>query len=366
MAFLPFLSKKKPVEIERSSTTNSDGSTSVTTSFDVPAKTRPVRDDVLTVMDAALNRLGGNVMHAMDPTRIVPFDLGGPPVWSVGIVEVGGPTPYTLLLTYGFSHVFSPEEMREGLNHEFSLAVPKGTPLAPWADAFLRSQARYILTQGADIRPNDCVPFRGVPMTRIPFQPQHHAMMPDSTLVGMVATADPVLPRIATAHGDIEVRRLVGIDVLELDRAETWSPKGLIEELRKVNPLLLSDIGRRSFMENPTFRAAVDARAAREGSDVDGALFDLSWQPSGATVTVQLPTGRAAKRLAAALAGRVGFGRRLVAVSMKAPPIMFEPTAPAGLQVRSNGLLVGGGVESQHVAALLRALAAGQPTVALG
>lgn len=364
MAFLPFFSKKK-VDIEHSVRTNADGSSTVTTSFQVPSESRPVRSDVVELVDSALGRLGSDVLHAMDPRRIIPFELGGPPVWSVGMVEVGGPTPYTLLVTYGFSHVLSPEPMREGLNHEFSLAVPKGIPLAPWADAFLRHQTRYILTQGADIRPNDCIPLRGVPMTRVPFQPEHHAMMPNSSLVGVLATADPVLPRLSTPHGDIEVRRLVGIDALELDRAETWSPAAFIDELKKVNPLLLSDIGRGSFMEDAAFKAAVDARADAEGSTVDAALFDLSWQPAGASVTVHLPKGRAARRLSAALRGRVGFNRRLVAFSMKAPPIVFEPEQAPGLQVTQKALMVGGGLAGAHVAAIVQALARDAASVEL-
>ncbi len=365
MGLFSFLNKKQ-VEIERSVKTNTDGSTTHTTSFEVPSESRPVRTDVVTALDAALGALGSKVMHAMDPTRMIPFELGGPPVWSVGIVDVAGPRPYSLLVTYGFSHVLSPEPMREGMNHEYSLAIPQGTPLSPWADALLRHQTRYILGQGADIRPNDCVPLRGVPMTRVPFQPQHHAMMPDSTLVGIMCTPDPVLPTVATPHGPIEVRRLFGVDVLELDRAETWSIEGFIDELKTVNPLFLSDIARRSFMADPAFAARLDARAAKEGSDVDGALFDFAWRPSATGVTLQLPEGRAATRFASAIAGRVGFGRRLAAFSMKAPPLLFDPATPEGLKVTQQGVTIGGGKGSRVVEALTQALAAKRSSVELG
>jgi len=49
---------------------------------------------------------------------------------------------------------------------------------------------------------------------------------------------------VQTPDGTVVIRRLLGIDGLELDRAETWSPEGFIEELLEMNPLLLSDIGR--------------------------------------------------------------------------------------------------------------------------
>ncbi|MEC7522404.1 MAG: suppressor of fused domain protein [Myxococcota bacterium] len=352
--------------IERSTRKNADGSVAHTVSMRLgpDTQTRPVRDDVVTLLDHGLGRFG-EVMHAMDPSRIMSFASGGPPVWSVGIVEVGGDTPYTLLVTYGFSHILSPEPFREGLSHEYSLAVPKGTPISPWADAFLRHQCRYVLTQRADIRVNDCVPLRGVPMTRVPFQPEHHAMMPDSTLVGIVAAADPVLPRVSTPHGDIEVRRLIGIDQAELDRVETWDVAGFVEELRCINPLLLSPITRSSAMDYPPFAEKVNARAAREGSSMDGALFDFSWRPSGGGVTIALPHGRAARRLENGIRGRVGFGRRLVAVSQHSPPIVFDPAA-TGTRATQRELVIGGDTTSPHVAAILTALDAGHGEVGLG
>jgi Suppressor of fused protein (SUFU) len=239
---------KSPTEaVKTTLRTDSDGSKTVTTELTLGKEERPVRDDVVDAFDGALARLGGEVQHAMDPSRILSFMEGGPPIWSVGLVEVAGPRPYTLLLTYGFSHELSPESFRAPLHHEYSLAVPAGTPLQPWADALLRHLCRYILTQGADIQIDDCVPFRGVPMTRIPFQPQHQAMMPNSTLVGVLATPDPVLGTIITPAGPVEVRRLVGIDASELARANALRPNDFREAFTKLDPLLLSILERPSY-----------------------------------------------------------------------------------------------------------------------
>ncbi|MCB9618705.1 MAG: suppressor of fused domain protein [Sandaracinus sp.] len=335
----------------------------VTMSLGGDTKLRPVRDEVVSAVDAALGRFG-LVMHAMDPSRLVSFLDGGPPIWSVGIVEVGGDTPYTLLVTYGLSHVLSPEDFRRGIAHEYSLALPAGTPLSPWADAFLRHQCRYVLSQRADIRVGDCVPFRGVPMTRIPFQPAHHARMPDSTLVGIVATEDPVVPRIDTPAGPIEVRRLVGIDAAELDRVETWSVPGFVEELRSINPLLLSPIQRSSAMDYPPFAEKVNARAAREGSTMDAAVFELSWRPEGSGVLFALPTGRAAARLSAGIRGRLGFGRNLAAFSMQGPPTIFDPAQPPSVTPGPRGVVIGGGLNGP-AGLLLAALERGERSVRL-
>ncbi|MFT3712074.1 MAG: suppressor of fused domain protein [Archangium sp.] len=365
MGFLGKLFKSDPPRdaVKTSVQHNSDGSQTVRTEFSLKGgDTRPVRDDVVTLFDDALQSLGGNVMHAMDPSRLLSFEHGGPPIWSVGMVELPS---YTLLMTYGFSHALSPEKFREGLMHEFSFAVPKGTPLSPWADAFLRHQARYVLTQGSDIRPNDCVPFRGVAMTRIPFQPAHHAMMPDSSLVGMLATIDPVLPRIDTPHGAVEVRRLVCIDSRELDRAETWSAKGFLEELRKADPLLLSPLTRRCLLDDAGFGATVEKRFASEGSDIDAALFDLVWDETQDGVELHLPESKqGAERFANALRGRVGFGRKLVAFSMHAPPIVFTPGV-AQVVLTERSLEIGGDLSAGAPAQILSALLAGEASVRL-
>lgn len=370
MGFLGNLFGKKspPTDAVKTSVQeHADGSRTVKTEFSLKGgDVRPVRDDVVTALDDALERAGGGaqVMHAMDPSRLLSFENGGPPIWSVGMVEVPGARPYTLLMTYGFSHILSPEKFREGLNHEYSFAVPKGEPLSPWADAFLRHQTRYVLTQGADIRPNDCVPFRGVPMTRIPFQPAHHAMMPDSSLVGMLCTPDPVLPRIATPHGEVEVRRLVCIDEGELNRAETWSPKGFLEELLKVDPLLLSPLERETWLDTPSFEEAVERRFAAEGSDVDAAVFELDWESSEPGVaTVFLPEALGdAQRLMWALQGRVGFGRKLAAISMRAPPVHFIPGLPMVI-ARDNGLMIGGDLKDGPAGQVLRAIEAREDSV---
>lgn len=348
-------------KIKRKLTRHADGSETIETSFELTA-TRDVRDDVVTAIDAALERIGsGPVMHAMDPSRILPFSHGGPPVWSIGVVPVGD---YTLLVTYGFSEILDPA--RTGVRHEYSFAVPAGTPTSPWADALLRHQCRYILAQGSDIRVDDCVPFNGVPITCIPFQPEHHAMMPATALVGIVCTPDPALPRIDTSHGTIEVRRLVGVDQLELDRIETWSTRGFLEELRARDPQLLSPLARPSWMSDPAFRGRVETRAAEEGSEIDAAQFDLAWTVSERGVEIALPQGRAADRLREAIYGRVGFGRRLAAFSrVRSPMIAFDPAAPE-VEVFQDALVLGGGLDAPIIRALVGALEDGSPSLVIG
>lgn len=365
MGIFELLSGKLKPQVQPKSVEHAaDGTTTVTHQFTLEGEPRPVNDAAVTALDDALQALGGasaQVMHAMDLTRILSFEHGGPPVWSVAMVPVPGPRPYTLLLTYGFSHAVSPEPFRQTLHHEYTLAVPQGVPLAPWADAFLRYIARYVLTSGADVRPGDCVPLRAAPMTRTPFQPEHHAKLPESTLVGVVCTGDPVLPRVETPHGPIEVRRLVGIDVHELDRAETWSLDGFIDELKRADPLLLSPPVRPSLMDDAAFRARVDARAQAEGNQVNAALFDFEWKRSGAGAVIRLPSGREAKRLSMALEGRRQLGLPMMLHSLRSNSILADPGVD-GVQVHPQQLVLGDVALDE----LMAAVRAGDATFAIG
>ena len=215
----------------------------VTQSFTLDGPTRAVRDDVLTAMDDALGALGTEVMHAMDPVRIKTFAQGGPPVWSVGLTSVERPRPYTLFLTYGFSHQLSPEPDRAHISHELSLAVPKECPIDPWTVALLRHLARYVLTSGKELRVGDVMPCHA-PLTRVPFPPAIHPRMLTTSLDSVVVVPDPVLPSIATAHGPIEVRRIVGIDTQELNRLGPMRPATRAAARAQVDPLFLTDISR--------------------------------------------------------------------------------------------------------------------------
>jgi hypothetical protein len=204
---------------------------------------RPVRMDVVEAIDDVLKEVGNSeVMHAIDPTRIASFADGGPPVWSVGVVQVVGDQPYTLFVTYGFSHTLSPGAERNGIEHELSLAVPAHCETQPWAVALLRHLARYVLSSGNELMVGDVMPCHA-PITRIPFPPQHHGMVPATHLDSIVIVPDPLIGEIETAHGVIEVRRIVGVTINDLHRIGPTPPPARVSTLRSENPRALTNIG---------------------------------------------------------------------------------------------------------------------------
>ena len=327
-----------------------------------PDAIRPVNEQAASAIERALGQLG-QVVHAVDPARSVSFAAGGPPVWSVGFVTVAGPRPYTLLVTYGLSYTVSPERARSHVRYELSIAIPHDEPASPWGDAFLRAQAHYIVTQRAELTVGECVPFRGVPITKLAFAPEYQAMQPETSLVGILVAQDPVVPMIRSDAGDIEVRRLVGIDQFEIDRAVTWDPAAFLELVRGLDPLLLTSPRRSSYL--PQLAAAIEPRVQRDGSTVEGVLLDLRWQQLQRTVRIELPQGPAAQRVLAALRGRIGHGRKLVGYSTLSPQITFSP-GPAGMEVSPTGLDLAGDLTSPPISMVVEALVAGAPYVELG
>ncbi|PZR10507.1 MAG: hypothetical protein DI536_19900 [Archangium gephyra] len=84
MGFLGNLFKKSPPTdaVKSSVQDHADGSRTVRAEVTLRGEPRPVRDDVVTALDDALEGVGqgAQVMHAMDPSRLLSFENGGPPV----------------------------------------------------------------------------------------------------------------------------------------------------------------------------------------------------------------------------------------------------------------------------------------------
>jgi hypothetical protein len=66
--------------------------------------------------------------------------------------------------------------------------------------------------------------------------------MPDTAVDSIVVAPDPVIPFVDTPHGRIEVRRVVGVTMRELERLGPMPPAQRAQARAAVDPLLLTTI----------------------------------------------------------------------------------------------------------------------------
>jgi len=107
-----------------------------------------------------------------------------------------------------------------------------------WAIQVMNNLARYVFQSGRWFEENQYIPANG------PIR-----LNTDTKIVGFVFSLDPELGKIDTPHGEVSFLQLVGITESELDRLKanstTSEVKRLIDELKKENPLLITDLNRK-------------------------------------------------------------------------------------------------------------------------
>lgn len=173
---------------------------------------------------------------------------------TFGAVEVWGAAlatsrPHWHLVTCGlWKHGF-----------ELSLRVVRGRdePAPPaWALALLQRQVQRALAD--DAAPPDA--------TWCLEEPE--PMAPESELGALTFTHDAALPALEAPQRRATVWQLVPLTRDEARLVREWSPSGLVELLRAVDPLLIADPERGSLLQSPRARLAIEQRVAREGSSL--------------------------------------------------------------------------------------------------
>jgi hypothetical protein len=219
------------------------------------AGVRSVNGDVVQALDAALASMlpGAQVLHAFDPQRIVKFAGGGPPVWSVGVAS--HPSGVHQFLTYGLSSAVEP-----GLPFGFELTMRVRSPGPPplWPTLLLRSLARYQLG-GREMKPGHHADLGG-PISQAPVRPEERASMPATRMTTVLVMPGWTLP---TPGGPVEIRSVVGLDPRERQLLEACPAEAFCDELRRYDPSLTVALDSPSVADHPTFRASVEAIAAR-------------------------------------------------------------------------------------------------------
>jgi suppressor of fused len=289
-------------------------------------------------IDAALQGVYGD-QTPLHYGTVLKYAVGGSdPVDGISIYKNLSPSPHWHSVTYGFSELYAkesedPEWSGFGFELTFRLACSADESEPPaWPMNLLQNLARYVFRTGN------------------PFDPGHHmnangpiALGTGTELAALLFCLDPQLGEINTPHGRLKFVQVVGITLDELDLVQEWSSEGLLQVLSADNPLLITDLERKSLLADPQTAALIRERAEREGSSTDTLYIrHLTWKTSGTGEgrTVQVSLGaQGVDSLVRVLPARILHGRELE-VCGQGQVVRFEPAGTAAWRVEGDALIV--------------------------
>jgi suppressor of fused protein SUFU len=171
--------------------------------------------------------------------------LGGPdPLEGISAYQSdAGGISHLHFCTYGYSELYYNEEAvgkdfsRFGFEMTFRLASPLPPTEEPnWALNLLQNLARYVFNSGKWFEEYHWIPANG------PIR-----LESETDIVGLAFMLDPELLPIESPHGTVEFIQAFGITSAELAslKEKSRSCRQIIEEQRRSNPMLVTDLARR-------------------------------------------------------------------------------------------------------------------------
>lgn len=235
------------------------------------------------------------------------FRLGGPdPLDGLSIYVNDGPPAHWHYVSYGLSELYGKESDDAstsgwGIELTFRLARPASAGDPPvWPLNLMQNLARYVFESGRVLLPGHHMDSNG-PI----------ALDERTNLTAMLFALDPQLGEIHTPNGHLRFVQIVGATADELAAVKAWDTQAFLAAFRESNPLLVTDLGRSSLLEDAAFAAQVARRTADEGTSMSMIYVDtLRWAVEGADPeVVRLTVGAlAVPSTRTLLAGRLGRG----------------------------------------------------------
>lgn len=198
-------------------------------------------------IDQALKKVYGDTEpRHYGPLCGIHYAIGGEdPIDGVSIYDSDKQQPHLHIVSYGMSELYYNEESsgnefsKWGFEFSFRLkpfSEDKGDP--GWALHMMNNLARYVYSSQKWFEENHFIAANG------PIR-----LNTDTAICGFVFALDPELGRIDTPHGEVAFLQLVGITDQELQRLKesptTDTVAALIAELKKDNPMLITDLDRK-------------------------------------------------------------------------------------------------------------------------
>lgn len=274
-------------------------------------RNRPANNDDLPAVgweaiDAAMEGL----YPGQEPLHWAPSlarALGGPdPLDGLSCYRAEGPPLHWHFVSYGMSELYGkhgqdPAVSGWGFELTFRLARAAGeTSPPPWAISFLQHIGRYVFNAGNTLGHGHHLDCKG-------------AIAPnaETDLVAVLFLRDVELPPIDTPHGRVEFLQMVGITADELDASRAWIPEALAAVMQERNPLLVTELSRRSILSDEDVARRVSEGQERDGSSTGGSFVSvLEWSHDGDKYLVTLGAS-GASTLPALIRGRLAHDRPL-------------------------------------------------------
>jgi hypothetical protein len=323
--------------------------------FTIPSDPRAMRNvngPAVEALDAALAAAmgGAQVMHGMDPRRMLTLAAGGPPVWSVAVTSRDG---HHQFLTYGLSRAVDPASP---FAFELAMRVRDANPAPMWPMMLLRSIARYHFATGRVIAPGQSMDLGG-PISQAPLAPAERHTMPTTRMTGVMILGGATIP---TPHGPVQLHNVFGLDARERDLLESCKAASFMRELGARNPGFIVGLDAPSLADDASFVTAIEEAAMREGSDCQAfCVPGLRWKDDGTAFVITIPPDSAGK-LKRRILSRLPFGQGLLVHGEAAGPgseILLLPAEQIGVPDSDAQRLT---LELPHASAYVNFLADGQ------
>lgn len=229
---------------------------------------------------------------------------GDDPLEGIAVYRADDPYPHWHLVALGLTELFDkmwnkPEVSGWGFELTFRVACdPDDESPPPWALALMQSLARYVDVTGRPFAPAQHMDAFG------PLDPET-----DTALTAVCFAEDPVLGTFETPNGLVRFLQIVGISADERALVLEWDAASFMDVLTEHDPMLVTDLGRPSLLDDPATAEQLRARADAEGSSVARAFVDaLRWEPSDGGIDLVIGALHVAA-LERGLARRVAVGK---------------------------------------------------------
>ncbi|KAE8749523.1 hypothetical protein FOCC_FOCC003788 [Frankliniella occidentalis] len=236
-------------------------------------------------------RVYPNQPNPLQVTALVKYWLGGPdPLDYISMYSHQGDaetkTPaHWHYISFGLSdlhgdgrvHEVSGNDSPSGFGFELTFRLrrePGETSPPTWPAALMQALAKYVFQSGNILCSGDHVSW-------------HNALdNGESRIQHMLMTEDPVLGSLQTPLGQVTFIQIVGVCQEELQAAQRWNGKGMIDILKQTDgaggPWLVTDMRRgESILElDVCVQEEIELGIETDGSDLSGVSARCSWVES--------------------------------------------------------------------------------------